>query len=43
MHAHAQAGEGQSGGGRERISSRLHAVSAEPGTGIDIMNRKIMT
>ena len=30
-------------GQRERIPSRLYAVSAEPGAGLKLMNRKIMT
>ena len=30
------------GRGRERISSRLHVVSAEPNTGLDPMNHEIM-
>ena len=29
--------------GRERIPSRLHAVSAEPDTGLNPMNCEIMT
>ena len=29
--------------GRERIPSRLHAVSTEPNTGLDPMNHEIMT
>ena len=28
--------------GRQRIPSRLHAVSAEPDTGFDLMNHEIM-
>ena len=30
-------------GGRERIPSRLRAVSAEPSVGLDLTNHKIMT
>ena len=30
-------------GGRERIPSRLHAVSTEPNVGLNPMNREIMT
>ena len=29
--------------GRERISSRLHTVSAEPDVGLELMNHEIMT
>ena len=29
--------------GKERIPSRLHAVSAEPNTGLDLTNHEIMT
>ena len=36
-------GEGQRERGRERIPSRLHAVSAEPDTGLKLMNHEIMT
>ena len=28
---------------RERIASRPHTVSAEPGMGLELMNREIMT
>ena len=37
-----RAGEGQRERGRERIPSRLHAVSAEPNVGLEPMNREIM-
>ena len=29
-------------GGRERISSRLHAVGVEPDAGLELMNHEIM-
>ena len=29
--------------GRERIPSKLHAVSPEPTSGLDLMNHEIMT
>ena len=29
--------------GRERIPSRLHAVSTEPDAGLELTNREIMT
>ena len=29
--------------GRERIPSRLHTVSAEPGTGLELTNCEVMT
>ena len=29
--------------GRERIPSRLHAVSIEPGAGLELINREITT
>ena len=29
--------------GRERISGRLHAVSAEPNSGLDLTNHEIVT
>ena len=35
--------ENASGEGAERIPSRLHAVSAEPDTEIDLMNWETMT
>ena len=38
--AHVSWGEKQE---RERIPSRLHAVSIEPGTGLDPVNCEIMT
>ena len=37
------AGEGQRERGRERIPSRLHTVSTEPNTGLDLRNSEIMT
>ena len=37
------AGEGQREGGRERILSRLHAVSTEPDVGLGITNHETMT
>ena len=36
-------GEGQKKRGRQRIPSRLHAVSAEPDEGLKLMNCEIMT
>ena len=31
------------GGARERIPSRLHAISAEPDAGLNLTNHEIMT
>ena len=39
----AQAGEGQRERGREKIPSRLHAVSREPNAGLDLTNHEIVT
>ena len=36
-------GGAERGGERERIPSRLHAVSAEPDPGLRLMNHEIMT
>ena len=36
-------GQGERGGERERIPSRLHTVSTEPHAGLDLTNREIMT
>ena len=38
-----QVGEGQRARKRERIPSRLLAVSAEPDAGLELMNHEIMT
>ena len=35
--------QGQRAGEKERIGSRLLAVSAEPDTGLELTNREIMT
>ena len=48
-HVHAQVEEGQRERerererGRERILSRLHAVSTEPDAGLEATNQEIMT
>ena len=39
----ARAGEGQRERGREKIPSRLYAVSTEPKAGLDLRNCEIMT
>ena len=36
-------GEGQRERGREGIPSRLHAVSTEPNSELELMNREIVT
>ena len=41
MHAHMSGGGAERG--RERISSRLHAVSLEPDARLELMNCEIMT
>ena len=38
-----RAGAGEREGERERIPSRLCAMSAEPQAGLDLVNREIMT
>ena len=43
MHIHIHMGEGQRKRERERLPSRLGAVSADPDTGLEPMNREIMT
>ena len=40
---HAQVGEGQREGGRERIPSRLCVISSEPVVGLELTNHEIMT
>ena len=37
------AGEGQREGERERIPSRLYAVSGEPEAGLEFTNHELMT
>ena len=43
VRAHARTGRGESERGRERIPSRLHAVSTGPAAGLDLTNREIVT
>ena len=43
MSARASMGEGQREGGRERVPSRLCAVSADPNTGLDLIKCEIIT
>ena len=38
-----QAGEGQRERGRERKPSRLHAISMEPDTGLELKDGEIVT
>ena len=42
VHVHHTNGGGAETGGRERIPSRLHAVSAEPDMGLDPTNCEIV-
>ena len=39
----ARAEKGQRETGRDRIPSRLHTVSVEPDTGLELMNCEVMT
>ena len=43
MHMHVQVGAGAERERRERIPSRLFAVSMEPDAGLSLTNREIMT
>ena len=43
LRERARVGEGQKERERERIPSRLYAVSAKPNVGLELTNREIMT
>ena len=43
VHASEGAGEGETQRGRERIGSRLWAISTDPDTGLEPVSHEIMT
>ena len=43
VRVHASKGEAERERGRERIPSRLHAVSTELNVGLELRNREIVT